>query len=347
MSTTFADRVLAWFDKHGRKHLPWQQDVTPYKVWVSEIMLQQTQVTTVIPYFIRFMESFPDIQALACADPDEVLHHWTGLGYYARARNLHNAAKTIVNDYNGVFPDQLEQVMALPGIGRSTAGAVLSLANGQQHPILDGNVKRVLARYYAIDGWPGKKPVENTLWEYAQRNTPHTRCGQYTQAMMDLGATICTRSRPACDSCPLQNDCLAFAQGRQAEFPGKKPKKTLPVKTVNMFVIMNGPSIMLIQRPATGLWGGLYGFLESDDDHNKVASQLGIESFQLETLSSFRHTFSHFHLDISPFVIISDSSKVRKVAEDRQVKWFHLHEPIEVGLAAPTKKIISHIQTML
>lgn len=347
MSSSFADKVLAWFDLHGRKHLPWQQQVTPYKVWVSEIMLQQTQVTTVIPYFTRFMQSFPDVQALAAADQDEVLHHWTGLGYYARARNLHKAAQAIVDNHGGEFPTTLDEVMALPGIGRSTAGAVLSLACGQEHPILDGNVKRVLARYYAVEGWPGKKPVENTLWDYAQRNTPAQRCNHYTQAMMDLGAMICTRSKPDCDHCPLQDNCLAYAQGRQAEFPGKKPKKALPVKTTNMFAVLNGPAVMLVQRPSQGLWGGLYGLVESESDHQQVAAELGVDDYQIEALPEFRHTFSHFHLDISPFVIISAAAKTRKVDEARQVKWFSLHEPIEVGLAAPTKKIISQIQTML
>ena len=234
--SSFSDRVLHWFDAHGRKHLPWQQQISAYRVWVSEIMLQQTQVTTVIGYFERFMQRFPDVVTLANAPQDDVLHLWTGLGYYARARNLHKAAQQIATDHGGEFPQTLEQVMALPGIGRSTAGAILSIACGKSHPILDGNVKRVLARYYAIEGWPGKRAVEDTLWQHATENTPATRTNHYTQAMMDLGAMICTRSKPACDKCPLQSDCIAYAQGKQNEYPGKKPKKTLPVKSTVMWI---------------------------------------------------------------------------------------------------------------
>ena len=347
MTHTFSNQVLNWYDIYGRKHLPWQQQVTPYRVWVSEIMLQQTQVATVIPYYERFMTSFADVQTLAAAPVDDVLHHWTGLGYYARARNLHKAAKQIVEDHNGKFPQTLEQVIALPGIGRSTAGAVLSLACAQRHAILDGNVKRVLARYYAIEGWSGQKKVENTLWSLAEQNLPSERCQHYTQAMMDLGAMVCTRSRPKCDACPLQSECLAYAQGRQADFPGKKPKKDKPVKNTNLVALLVAGQIYLIQRPLSGLWGGLYGFIESQQSVEQVAKEYGLTNFNQHTLTSFRHTFSHFHLDITPVLLIAQQQNVMNVAEELPARWFPLHEPIEVGLAAPTKKIIEQIQRML
>lgn len=345
---SFAERALAWFDKHGRKHLPWQQDVTPYKVWVSEIMLQQTQVTTVIPYFKRFMASFPTVHDLAKASQDDVLHHWTGLGYYARARNLHKAANTLVEKYNGEFPYSLEEVMDLPGIGRSTAGAILSLSRNMRFPILDGNVKRVLARYYAIGGWPGQKKVENQLWEVAEKNTPTNseggRCANYTQVMMDLGAMICTRSKPKCDECPLQADCIAYAQGAQADYPGKKPKKALPEKSTYMMVAQFNSQVYLEQRPSTGLWGGLYGFIEvsSIEEGIEQLAKRGINVDETRTLEGFRHTFSHFHLDITPVVAVVNSAPSKRVAETA-FRWFSLNEPIEVGLAAPTTKIIQQL----
>lgn len=310
-------------------------------------MLQQTQVATVLPYYQAFMQRFDSIAALAAAPVDDVLHHWTGLGYYARARNLHKAAQQMVEQHNGVFPTSLDEVMALPGIGRSTAGAVLSLACQQRHPILDGNVKRVLARYYAVEGWPGKKPVENTLWELAEQHTPAQRCDNYTQAMMDLGAMVCTRSKPNCDGCPLQTGCLAYAQGRQADFPGKKPKKTLPVRHTNMLVFMTGNSVLLQQRPAKGLWGGLYGFIETEQPAETVTAQAGLTDVQIDALSPFRHTFSHFHLEISPFVVFDGKMQTPQVGEATQQRWFALNQPIEVGLAAPTKKIIEQLQRSL
>lgn len=225
MSQSFSDAILGWYDKYGRKTLPWQQEKTPYKVWLSEIMLQQTQVATVIPYFERFMSRFPTVVDLANAELDEVLHLWTGLGYYARARNLHKAAKKIAAEYNGEFPTNIDDVMALPGVGRSTAGAVLSLSLGQHHPILDGNVKRTLSRHFAVEGWPGKKPVENRLWELAETNTPAEGVQRYNQAMMDMGAMICTRSKPKCDICPVNYSCEANALGRQTDFPARNQRK--------------------------------------------------------------------------------------------------------------------------
>jgi len=347
-SNSFAERVLRWYDKHGRKHLPWQQDITPYKVWVSEIMLQQTQVTTVIPYFERFMRSFPSVEALASAQQDDVLHHWTGLGYYARARNLHKAARQIVEKYHGEFPTNIDDVTALPGIGRSTAGAILSIACNQRHPILDGNVKRVLTRYYAIEGWPGTKSVENTLWALADKITPEKRCANYTQVMMDIGAMVCTRTKPKCDECPLQSDCLAYAQGAQANYPGKKPKKAKPERKTWLVVPLFRQQVYLEQRPASGIWGGLYGFIEAENEASASVEleKRGIMCTQLMPQASFRHTFSHFHLDITPVIAVVNSPPQKQVA-DTKAQWFLFNQPIEVGLAAPTKKIIQQLTNVL
>ncbi|GGF83058.1 A/G-specific adenine glycosylase [Alteromonas lipolytica] len=344
---SFSTRVLAWFDAHGRKHLPWQQDISAYRVWVSEIMLQQTQVTTVIPYFERFMQRFPTVTDLANAPQDEVLHLWTGLGYYARARNLHKAAQNIAEQYNGEFPQTLEEVMALPGIGRSTAGAILSIACGQSHPILDGNVKRVLARYYAVDGWPGKKQVEQQLWQYATQNTPAERTNDYTQVMMDLGAMICTRSKPRCDECPLQQDCIAYAQGNQTDYPGKKPKKALPVKSTVMWIPFYQGSVLLKQRPTTGIWGGLWSFVESesaDDIPTDIARFAGKE-YNAELLSPFRHTFSHYHLDIQPKLLHCQS--LNQVIGESGHSWVSLHEPLTVGVPTPVKRLLTELSKQL
>lgn len=344
MAEPFSSRVLTWFDTHGRKHLPWQQDITPYRVWVSEIMLQQTQVATVIPYFERFMQRFPSINSLAAAPEDDVLTLWTGLGYYARARNLHKAAKHIASEHQGQFPSDFDSVVALPGIGRSTAGAVLSIASGQSQPILDGNVKRVLSRYYAIEGWPGRRPVELQLWEKASENTPTHRCDHYTQAMMDLGATVCTRSKPLCDQCPLQTECLAYAQGRQLEFPGKKPKKTLPVKSTAMLIPLFRGSVLLQKRSASGIWGGLWSFAEIGELENHLPltlRQIIGEGTTLEVLPTFRHTFSHYHLDIQPRLLHCDS--IRSLAGEPGFAWYEIGQPLSVGVPAPVKNILANI----
>ena len=242
----FHRRLLHWFRHHGRHDLPWQSPRDAYRVWVSEIMLQQTQVATVIPYFERFMARFPDLASLASADLDQVLHLWTGLGYYARARNLHRAAGVIVAEHGGRFPTDFEAVLALPGIGRSTAGAILAQACDQRHAILDGNVRRVLARHRAIEGWPGQKAVENTLWALAEELTPAEDVADYTQAIMDLGATVCTRSQPRCAACPLAEDCQARAAGRQADFPGRRPRKALPERHTRMLLLRDAEGQVLL-----------------------------------------------------------------------------------------------------
>ncbi|MGF1727843.1 A/G-specific adenine glycosylase [Photobacterium nomapromontoriensis] len=347
MTITFSDAILAWYDKFGRKTLPWQQEKTPYKVWLSEIMLQQTQVTTVIPYFERFIARFPTVSALAAAEQDEVLHLWTGLGYYARARNLHKAAQYIVEHYNGIFPTDIDHVIALPGIGRSTAGAVLSLSLKQHHPILDGNVKRTLARCYAIEGWPGTKPVENALWKIAEHNTPADGVERYNQAMMDMGAMICTRSKPKCELCPVEIRCQAKAQGRQADFPGKKPKKTMPEKQAWFAILQCGEYVWLEKRPPAGIWGSLWCFPQHDSDdlseilHQRLGSY-NHPSIVSEQLHAFRHTFSHYHLDIIPVRLML--SQRPDMINDSTGQWYNLNQPPEIGLAAPVQQILESLR---
>jgi A/G-specific adenine glycosylase len=341
----FASRILTWFDTHGRKDLPWQKDISPYRVWLSEIMLQQTQVKTVIPYFETFVSRYPTVNDLAAAPIDEVLHLWSGLGYYARARNLHKAALLVSNELEGKFPDTLEGLTALPGVGRSTAGAILSIAFKKATPILDGNVKRVLARFYAVEGWPGKSSVEKTLWQYAETHTPVENCHLYTQAIMDLGATLCTRSKPDCEFCPLKPDCRAYAENSTALYPGKKPKKSLPLKAVQMMMVSSGSGELLLQRrPPTGIWGGLWSFPELDiDDDAKdwFESEFSRSPVTMHTLPSLKHTFSHYQLDIHPVVFQLETPKAAsQVMEQDDWLWYNVDKPGEVGLAAPVSKLI-------
>ncbi|MEC7546585.1 MAG: A/G-specific adenine glycosylase [Pseudomonadota bacterium] len=343
--SAFSDTVLAWYEQHGRKHLPWQQDITPYRVWVSEIMLQQTQVATVIPYYERFMTSFPDVHSLAAASQDDVLHHWTGLGYYARGRNLHKCAQTVVNDHKGEFPRSVEGLAALPGIGRSTAGAIASISMGIRAPILDGNVKRVLTRFYAVSGWPGTKSTENELWDIASKLTPEHSHQQYTQAMMDLGATLCTRSKPACGICPLQPDCDGFAEGNPTQYPNSKPKKEKPVKTTVMLIIEQaGRGILLRQRPQSGIWGGLWSFPEVETINDALPllqREVGHEHADIEQLGSFRHTFSHYHLDITPIHLTLN--RLPTLVQEDNVHWYNNDSESAIGLAAPVKKLLNLI----
>ncbi|HSG60745.1 MAG TPA: A/G-specific adenine glycosylase [Pseudomonadales bacterium] len=337
-TTSFSDTILQWFDQHGRKHLPWQQDISPYRVWVSEIMLQQTQVATVIPYYERFMARFPDVASLAAAEIDEVLHLWTGLGYYSRARNLHKAAQYVVNECSGEFPHGQEALTALPGVGRSTAGAIEAIGNRGVATILDGNVKRVLARFHAVEGWPGQGKVEAELWRIAEEYTPSERCADYTQAMMDMGATLCTRSKPRCHECPLMADCLAKALDRVTDFPGKKPRKALPVKHTTMYIIAdpNG-HILLKQRPPTGLWGGLW-ILPELDGLDDIQHHIG-EIDGHNPLPGLRHTFSHFHLDIDVVSVTLSKIHPQVMASDGQL-WYNYHSPQAIGLAAPVVQLL-------
>jgi len=339
----FAHQVLDWYHKYGRKTLPWQQEKTPYKVWLSEVMLQQTQVTTVIPYFERFMARFPAVTDLASAPLDEILHLWTGLGYYARARNLHKAAQMVTNQHGGVFPETFAEVAALPGVGRSTAGAILSLSLGKHFPILDGNVKRVLARCYAVGGWPGKKEVEKRLWEIAEQVTPAQGVSQFNQAMMDLGAMVCTRSKPKCELCPLNNGCVAYASQSWASYPGKKPKVTLPERTGYMLMMQQADEVFLAQRPAVGLWGGLYCFPQftSEAELREWLAQRHIRADNLTQLTAFRHTFSHFHLDIVPMWLPVHS--FTGCMDEGTALWYNLAQPPSVGLAAPVERLLQQL----
>ncbi|UTW44984.1 A/G-specific adenine glycosylase [bacterium SCSIO 12696] len=339
---TFATRLLRWFDQHGRHDLPWQQDITPYRVWVSEIMLQQTQVATVIPYYQRFMARFPSVQALAEAPQDDVLHHWTGLGYYARARNLHKAAQQVMVEHNGEFPSTVEQLSDLPGIGRSTAGAIRSIAFKKRAVILDGNVKRVLTRYRAVEGYPGTTAVANQLWELADQLTPNKRVADYTQAIMDLGATLCTRSKPACLLCPMQEDCLGHAQGNPTDYPHRKAKKEKPVKEACFLILRNiAGDVLLEKRPSTGIWGGLWGFPECDTtaDIDSVCTRYQCQPLDWEASEPQRHTFSHYHLDYTP-VYVQVNAASQAMDAQRQV-WYNPANELTLGTAAPIAKILN------
>jgi len=309
-------------------------------------MLQQTQVATVIPYFERFMARFPALETLAKAELDEVLQLWTGLGYYARARNLHKAARTVLARHGGVFPETLAEMQALPGIGRSTAGAILSLAFGQRHSILDGNVKRVLARYFAVEGWPGRAKVERSLWALADRLTPNDRVGDYNQAMMDLGATVCRRSRPACGDCPFEEDCVARRRGRVGELPSPRPRKEIPVRSTRFLLVHDGESLLLERRPPSGLWGGLWSPpecpAEADDIAEWCRSRLGVEALNVNPQPPRRHTFSHFHLDYTP-VRIRAVRKHTMVMDTADRLWYKLASPDPCGLAAPVQRMISEL----
>jgi A/G-specific adenine glycosylase len=349
---TFADAVLSWFDRHGRKDLPWQQDPSPYRVWVSEVMLQQTRVETVIPYFHRFLARLPDIPSLAAAAEDEVLALWSGLGYYARARNLRRAAGLICERHGGEMPAAIEAVSALPGIGRSTAGAILSLSSlGQRHPILDGNVKRLLARCFAVPGWAGEALVQKRLWTLAAALLPETRPGPYNQALMDLGALICTRSRPACDRCPLQSRCAALAEGDPSRYPAPRPRRVLPEREVQMLVILDpGGRVLLQRRPPTGVWGGLWSLPECPAGEDPVAwcaQRLGLVTERLAGPPPRRHAFSHFRLRLRPVVLrpmpANGRSPLTEVRESSGDGWYDGASWPDLGLPAPVLRLLEEV----
>ncbi len=345
-ASEFQHDVLAWFDRFGRKNLPWQTNISPYRVWISEIMLQQTQVSTVIPYFNTFMQHFPAIEDLAAAPVDKVLQLWSGLGYYARARNLHKTAQIIVES-GGQFPDQLEQITGLPGIGQSTAGAILSIAFKKSQPILDGNVKRVLARFHAISGWTGDSRVNKELWQLSSIYTPTERVGDYTQAMMDLGATVCTRAKPKCQQCPLQQACVAYQEDKTGVLPTPRPKKTLPVKKSFILQLSNRDQLVYLhKRPPSGIWGGLWSLPEFDSINSlqRWCSQHNIPIFQQERLPEQRHTFSHYHLDYTPILIKTDNPN-NFVMEADQALWYKAEQINTLALAAPIKRLLQ--QTLL
>jgi A/G-specific adenine glycosylase len=342
----FAQRLLQWHETHGRKDLPWQKERTPYRVWVSEIMLQQTQVTTVVPYYLRFMEAFPDVLALANAPVDRVLQHWSGLGYYARARNLYKAACEIRDRHGGSFPENFEEVVALPGIGRSTAGAIMALARGERHAILDGNAKRVLARYHAVGGWPGDSAVSAALWQHAERHTPGVMTASYTQAIMDLGATVCTRTSPACFLCPVSSGCRAFELGRSADFPAKREKKTRPLRQTHMALACCGGDVYLERRPPSGIWGGLWSLPEFDHEGQLLdwcSERLNAEPVTIERWTTLRHSFSHYHLDIKP-VALRLAAVRERIADGASGIWYNYETAPDFGVAAPVMKLIENLK---
>ncbi|MBS7456169.1 A/G-specific adenine glycosylase [Coralloluteibacterium stylophorae] len=341
----FATRLLRWFDVNGRHDLPWQHPRSAYRVWVSEIMLQQTQVRVVVPYFERWMQALPNLADLAAADADTVHALWAGLGYYARARNLHAAARRCVALHEGALPRDIEALLALPGIGRSTAGAILAQAHGLRFPILDGNVKRSLARYHGIRGWPGTRAVELELWALAEAHLPQTRLADYTQAVMDFGATLCTRQNPACVLCPLQDACVARREGATAEIPAPKPARTLPQRETTMLVVIDTDGRLLLERrPPAGIWSGLWSLPEAADAdaaHRALARHARVEFDAGEPLPAIEHGFSHYRLRIQP-VLWRGAGPIDRVAEDG-VRWQPLAALDQVGLPAPVRRLLGGI----
>ena len=342
-----AERLLDWHARHGRQHLPWQRDPTPYRVWVSEIMLQQTRVSVVARYYERFMARFPDLGVLADAPLDHVLGLWTGLGYYSRARNLHRAAVLVRDRHRGVMPRDLDALVALPGIGRSTAGAILALSHGDRHPILDGNVKRVLCRYHGIDGWPGRSRIERTLWTLAERHTPRGQVAAYTQGIMDLGATLCVRSRPVCSLCPIGSDCAARREGAQARLPAPRPRQATP-RRKTAFLMMRDPdgAVLLERRPPTGIWGGLWCFPECDPAADVAAacrSRYGVCAVAVTELSPIAHGFTHFRLDVHPVLVEIGDDHGAAVADAGEMRWVRPGAVAGIGLAAPVKRLIEEL----
>jgi A/G-specific adenine glycosylase len=333
-----APALLSWSETRGRRDLPWQQDATPYRVWVSEVMLQQTQAGTVAPYYHRFMSSFPTVESLAEAELDEVLHIWTGLGYYSRARNLHRAARLVMRRHGGCTPTDIETLVSLPGIGRSTASAILALSCGQRHPILDGNARRVLARYFGVEGEPGRPSTERKLWELAEACTPHESVAQYTQAIMDLGATVCRRSRPACGECPLRGGCIARATGRQAELPARRRTRPRPHReAIALIVVRSDGAVLLEARPPEGLWGGLASLPMFDSAAAALAWcawHAGHVEGQPVMLPPYPHAFTHFQLTLQP--VLARVGVAREVPEGRL--WYTGSE--RIGLSKPAVDLV-------
>ncbi|MDE2406859.1 MAG: A/G-specific adenine glycosylase [Xanthomonadaceae bacterium] len=342
-ATDFAPRLLAWFDRHGRHDLPWQHPRTPYRVWLSEIMLQQTQVGVVAGYFNRFVDALPDLPALAHAPQDQVLALWSGLGYYARARNLHAAAKLCMERHGGDLPRDLDALIALPGIGRSTAGAILSQAWGDAAPILDGNVKRVLCRVFGISGWPGTPAIEKQLWALAETLLPATRLADWTQAQMDFGATLCTRANPACVLCPLQAVCVARIEDRTTELPTPKPGKPLPQRQAHMWIAVDAAGRVLLQRrPPTGIWAALWSLPEFDDNdaaRHWATQQLDGDVANARALPALLHGFSHFRLHIQPQLIVVNGLRAA-IGDNASLRWAERGELPAIGLPAPIRKLL-------
>jgi A/G-specific adenine glycosylase len=343
MTSNFAQNLVAWQRTHGRHDLPWQ-GADAYHVWLSEIMLQQTQVATVIPYYRRFITSFPTIPALAAATEEQVLAHWSGLGYYARGRNLHKAAQIIVERYGGEFPRRFEQILELPGIGRSTAAAISSLAYNELRAILDGNVKRVLARYCGIAGSPSGKTVETRLWEQAEALLPQRDIASYIQAQMDLGATLCTRSKPNCEICPVSSDCVAFQSGRINELPTPRPRKIALERHAVMLMFIHDNDILLEKRPGNGIWGGLWSLPQFDDEVSAKNWYLqgGMHASRGERLATFTHTFTHFRLHITPLKI-QLARKPLHAAQPGRV-WLEVEEALRAAIPTPVRALLNKLR---
>lgn len=343
-SPDFARRVIAWQKTCGRHDLPWQDTRDPYRIWVSEIMLQQTQVATVLPYYMRFLARFPDLAQLAAASEDEVLALWSGLGYYARARNLHRASRSIALIHGGAFPGAFEDIVALPGIGRSTAGAIAVFAFGQRRPILDGNVKRVFARAFGISGFPGEKKVEAALWARAKGLLPVDGVEAYTQGLMDLGAGICTRTHPRCPECPLQDTCVARRVNRINELPAPRPKTPLPQKSTVMLIVRHGQKVLLEKRPAPGIWGGLWSFPEIaclEQAAEALLNRFGAQVAAEGTLAKVRHGFTHFSLTITPALLRVERMEPRAESPGRM--WVTPADAIEAAVPAPVRQILRRL----
>jgi len=342
VSDTIAPRLLAWYDTHGRRHLPWQAPRTPYRVWVSEIMLQQTQVATVIGYFERFVAALPDLATLAAAPPDRVLALWSGLGYYSRARNLQRAAQLCLERHDGELPRDIDALAALPGIGRSTAGAILAQAHGLRVPILDGNVKRVLTRWHGLPGWPGASAVARTLWQHADAHTPPARVADYTQAIMDLGATVCVRAAPRCEACPLADDCVARRDGLTALLPERKPAKPAPTRSTCMLLLCREDGRVLLQRrPPTGVWAGLWSLPEGETAEAalRLARSLGLRATPFAALPGFVHAFSHYRLAVTP--LRSRVSAADALGDHPDLHWADRPALAQLGLPAPVRRLLN------
>lgn len=335
---SFTNPLIAWQKRAGRHDLPWQNTRDPYRIWLSEIMLQQTQVATVIPYYLRFLDSFPDVSALAQAPIERVIEHWAGLGYYARARNLHHCACQIMAIHHGLFPNTAIQLVELPGIGRSTAAAIAVFAFGRRAAILDGNVKRVLCRQFGIEGFPGATPVDRKLWDLAETLLPAADVEAYTQGLMDLGATICTRSRPRCDSCPVAVNCLALRDGRQAELPTAKPRPAIPERTSTFVLISDGRRLLLERRPPSGLWGGL--LVPPEGEVEGILAHLGLAATMRRELPALKHTFTHFRLTLLP--ILCEVNASPGVAE-YGMEWVEIARAADAGVPTPIRKLLRQV----
>lgn len=349
-----ANRVIAWQRTHGRHDLPWQNTRDPYRVWLSEIMLQQTQVSAVIEYYQRFLKHFPDVEKLALATPEAVMAQWAGLGYYARARNLHACAKRVMTEWNGSFPGDAAGLATLPGIGPSTAAAIASFCFGERAAILDGNVKRVFARYFAVEGDPTQRATEIQLWQLAREQLPSVKTcttdpeamARYTQGQMDLGATLCTRSRPRCAECPIEKGCLARSTGRTEELPWPRQRKVLPERTTGMMVAYGDNHVLLEQRPDTGIWGGLWSLPEfkTSDTPEQACHTLGLQPQTLQTLTPFLHVFTHYRLTISPLLAQVPPNSDQLSTTSNQRRWVHVEQLDTLGLPAPVRKLLEGLR---